>query len=48
MERPIFKTYIELEKVGGNTQKVSAAVEEIGATIETLAEVKLDVNKVVN
>ncbi|MHB8074961.1 methyl-accepting chemotaxis protein [Desulfosporosinus fructosivorans] len=32
------KMTVELEKVGGNTQEVSAAVEEIGATIETLAE----------
>lgn len=28
---------MELEKVGGNTQEVSAAVEEIGATIESLS-----------
>jgi len=32
----------ELVKVGGNTQEVSAAVEEIGATIETLAESALE------
>ncbi|MDP4126541.1 MAG: methyl-accepting chemotaxis protein [Bacillota bacterium] len=29
---------LELEKVGGNTQEVSAAVEEIGATIESLSK----------
>ena len=36
------KMTVELEKVGGNTQEVSAAVEEIGATIANLAHSSLE------
>ncbi len=42
------KMTVELEKVGGNTQEVSAAVEEIGATIETLAESALELATLAN
>jgi len=38
----------ELEKVGGNTQEVSAAVEQIGATIEALAESALELAVLAN